>query len=96
MKSTPKGLLIQLPDDRFFHIYRSHVVNLELITDIEKNHRTYQFFLINRQKNLPFNRHRISKFFPKIETYLNIKHRKKYPSIEGLRISRDYLFLVNS
>ena len=77
MRSTLKGLLIQLPDDRFFHIHHSHVVNLEFITGIKKNHRTYQFFLSDRQKILPLIRHRISEVFPKIETYLNIKRRKK-------------------
>ena len=76
VKSTLKGLLIQLPDDRFFHIHRSHVVNLEFITGIEKNHRTYQVFLSDRQNTLPLSRHRISEVFPKIETYLNIKRRK--------------------
>ena len=75
VKSTLKGLLIQLPDDRFFHIHRSHVVNLEFITVIEKNHRTYQVFLSDRQNTLPLSRHRISEVFPKIETYLNIKRR---------------------
>ena len=77
MKSTLKGLLIQLPDDRFFHIHHSHVVNLEFITGIKKNHRTYQFFLSDRQKILLLSRHRISEVFPKIETDLNIKRRKK-------------------
>lgn len=76
VKSTLKSLLSQLPDDRFFHIHRSHVVNLEFITGIEKNHRTYQVFLSDRQNTLPLSRHRISEVFPKIETYLNIKRRK--------------------
>ncbi len=76
VKSTLKSLLSQLPDDKFFHIHRSHVVNLEFITGIEKNHRTYQVFLSDRQNTLPLSRHRISEVFPKIETYLNIKRRK--------------------
>ena len=76
MRSTLKSLLRQLLDDRFFHVHRSHVVNLEFITGIEKNHRTYQVFLSDRQNTLPLSRHQISEVFPEIGTYLNIKCRK--------------------
>ena len=52
------------------------MVNLGFITGIEKNHRTYQVFLSDRQNILPLSRHRISEVFPKIETNLNVKRRK--------------------
>jgi hypothetical protein len=76
VKSTLKNLLSQLPDDRYFQIHRSHVVNLDFITGIKKIHRTYQIILSDRQNTLPLSRHRISEVFPKIETYLNIKRRE--------------------
>ena len=82
VKSPLKGLLSQLPDDRFIHIHRSHVVNLEFIIGIEKNHRTYQVILSDRQNILPLSRHRIIEVFPKIETYLKIKRKKNSLSQE--------------
>ena len=78
MKSTLKYLLNQLPDDRFFQVHRSHLVNLDFITGIKRIHRTYQIILSDRQNTLPLSRHRISEVFPKIETFLNIKRRENH------------------
>ena len=66
VKTSLKGLLKRLPADQFVQIHRSHVVNLDYISQMKKRNRSCELILKHGDHKLPVSRYRL----PKIMSYL--------------------------
>jgi hypothetical protein len=72
VRSSLKELLKQLPDSSFIQVHRSHVVNLEYVTHIDKRHSTYEVALKNGKIRIPLSRRRTGEILPKLEQTLGL------------------------
>jgi len=66
-----KQALEKLPAFNFVQIHRSHVVNLQFASRIEKDGRDYNIVLNPFNKMLPVSRYRLPTIFPRLKMYLD-------------------------
>jgi len=70
--SQPLRKLEKLLPKNFIKVHRSHIVNLEHVTKIEKTERNYSLLLLGESFRIPISRSRLQKTLPVLERLLNL------------------------
>ncbi len=70
IRMSLKGLTTRLPDDRFFRIHRSHLVNLQWVAGVKRVGREVRLILKHGTGELPVSRYRLPQLLPVLDKYL--------------------------
>ena len=68
--SGPLTKIEHLLPDSFIKVHRSHIVNLEKISQVERQARNYTLWLFDNQFQVPVSRSKLQNVLPRLQAYL--------------------------